>query len=509
MFKHLLTWMTFCLLTKPLPIWAEGACEEATCASKASTQSVDASAPPEGESKVISKREKRMIRACLHWFQDYIPTVQRIINARPIRQQQLSKHLKGISQMREVDCQVKDKRRQILRQLQHHLKLSAESKVLILAPFSGAMMDMGKSLKQGFQDYYKTNGMSATDLIFLDTGGDAEKMFEVMREAFLENKVRLMVGGITVAESKLLQKWSKRLRIPTVLVNGSASLDFKSSYTFRIFPTQRAMAHSLAKTARSEGFERVGILRPNRPGANSFSQIFTKALADQNIHVVKDVSYVENDFSSLEAASNELFQLRPEQRKDEYDALIAKEMKQAKSKGIRFDPKSVRLSPNISFDALFFPDDFRMVKHALKLFQYLGIERMRFMGNQEWRSKSLVTPFDEHLLGSVFIDYMGLYLDLPKSLRSGIVDSKFLEPMTARSIDYRMIGYLSAITSSQSKPNQPLRRSQLANAIRQMKFPKELTSFQRGSMFSSNQELQWPNFIFRVQNGDISLLTRY
>ncbi len=458
----------------------------------------------------IRPEDARMVSGCMHWFTDYVPAWKNLIQPasrgstpkiRPVVQR--------LATLTPAVCQDPAQIVTAMRQLQDSMQIGKQARVLVLLPLTGLAAEAGQAVKAGIESSLRLNGSSESHVIFADTAGDAGRLWEQMRMHLLTNEIRLMVGGISTGEAQLLANWSKKLRMPTLIINGSEHVDLSHHFAFRVFPDIDHLADSLAKAARSEGYRRIAILRPARESAARLASAFTSKMPKHELTLVRDVTYLPGQYPALEEAARQLLQLLPSQRQEEYKALVERRQAEAVARQERFDPSQVALQPATDFDAIFLPDDFRAVRHVLKLLRFLGVKRVRFIGSQEWRGRSLVEPFDDALAGSLFADYVGLYDQLPPSVSHPAAGSSFLDPSMARAVDFRLMGHIAGGVAVQALTQRAMTRMQLTRQIGQAQFPGQLGTFQRGEVFSAGRDTNWPAFVFRVLPDNISLLHSY
>ena len=89
------------------------------------------------------------------------------------------------------------------------------------------------------------------------------------------------------------------------------------------------------------------------------------------------------------------------------------------------------------FDAVFLPDDFKILKYFVKLFKYYTLAEMPVIGLHHWRSPEQVA--DKNLLKEGFyIDFIGSYDKLPPGLSTSTSPTKLA---TIKQIDQRLLGY--------------------------------------------------------------------
>ena len=192
-------------------------------------------------------------------------------------------------------------------------------------------------------------------------------------------------------------------------------------------------------------------------------------------------------------------------RSAEYAELLNNSRKKAQSEGVGFNPKTVTLPAIKDFDAVIIPDNFKIIRHFSNIFKYLGVNRIPLIGTYEWRSFDLIHPYDPSLEGSFFVDFIGKYSSLPRSLNFAIEKDSpyFIDPSSVSRIDHSIIGYHSTSIIDQLLSKNFKKKSQLIKHLRVMNNTHSSSYFKQGRIFDQNQVAYWPSFILNIKDGEI------
>ncbi len=176
---------------------------------------------------------------------------------------------------------------------------------------------------------------------------------------------------------------------------------------------------------------------------------------------------------------SEIFVIDRYKRQAEYNAIYREEKRKANAQGFGLNKNLVFLPAQVNFDAIFIPDNFKMVNHFAKLFQYYQAKDLTLFGTHEWRSEELVETNKSYLDGSFFVDF----IDSPQ---------KFNESRLSPTLDYKLMGYFSGLVAKHALKKAGESRESVTNALVKMKFSKDKAAFRRN-------EFNWPTYAFEIQ----------
>ena len=143
------------------------------------------------------------------------------------------------------------------------------------------------------------------------------------------------------------------------------------------------------------------------------------------------------------------------------------------------------------------PDNFRIVRHFVNLLKYHGVEQLPLIGNYEWRSKSLLEPWDSFLQGAAFVDFVGSYDKLPKGFGEQYPDSPFfVAPDLAGQLDFRLIGYHTGRLALRVPIKPGSRKKDLVHALYGLKNTESPNVAQ--NVFNESRSSSWPTYHFTV-----------
>ncbi len=397
---------------------------------------------------------------------------------------------------------------------------SGSKKIAVFLPLTGPSAPLARATLNGMKASMGKDLVSFDrSVMVFDTQSSATGFKKAYASAMLLHRPDLVVGGLTPEDASFLVKLADAMRMPTMLLRNSREAQVDSPFVFKVFPNDRGLAVALVQSLRARGAKRVAILAPERRHQGLFVASFRDQLEVLGIGVSKDISYREGNFDFLDMSLRELLNINPETRKDELAELVEVKKKEAEDKNMPFDEKNVNLPPQVDFDALFIPDHFRNVKHIIRLLKYHGVsKKILLVGDQQWRSPSLFSPFDPFLEGALFADYIGFYDELPKSIGGLMVTSadeksqtpakEFIPPEMAQDTDFKLIGYRAGTLARMALTEDFTTRRALAKELATHTFAAG-EFFVEGPGFDKNRLSYWPAFVFQVERQKIILNARF
>ena len=273
-----------------------------------------------------------------------------------------------------------------------------------------------------------------------------------------------------------IEKWQEGLKLPTIYINKKIN---KNPLAFKMYPNKANYAFEMITELRKRNIKRIAILTPFKYQNAQFIQDMKKVFQAAKIKVVFDVTYDSNNYDTMDFACREIFVIDRYKRQAEYNAIYREEKRKANAQGFGLNKNLVFLPAQVNFDAIFIPDNFKMVNHFAKLFQYYQAKDLTLFGTHEWRSEELVETNKSYLDGSFFVDF----IDSPQ---------KFNESRLSPTLDYKLMGYFSGLVAKHALKKAGESRESVTNALIKMKFSKDKAAFRRN-------EFNWPTYAFEIQ----------
>lgn len=330
-------------------------------------------------------------------------------------------------------------------------------------------------------------------------------------------KASILITSISDPDSiNVLSQWAKVLHLPIIFLSHVSQniLISNNPYVINLYPNPQIIVQAFYHYLKVKNYNKVAILIPSNKKNDNLFNILVNFLGMNNIQIIHNINYEPHNYESMKLAAQELFQLNYDLRKEEYLELIEQKSREAQETGKPFNPKFVELEPIVDFDVLFIMDNFVSVKKWIKIFKYFNVPPIPLIGTYEWRSRELVEPYDPFLANSVFVDFIGLYKDIPSVLKKSLViknDDMFLDIDIMQKLDYQIIGYYAAkliypLLKLKSKPN--IKRILLPIYLKNQKLFNS-SFFTVSSDFTDNGRVNWPIYFFKPIANSLILLKNF
>jgi hypothetical protein len=381
-----------------------------------------------------------------------------------------------------------------------------QGKLGLILPLTGQRAGVATHILDGLKAAFNEAGIPFNSKVVLkDSAANPTIAVQKLAELVFNDQVTVVMGGMELPVAEQLISWSEKLQIPTFVISREREIVRDSKQAFRIYPDEKRLARTLALAVKQKSFKRVAVLRPTNRKSDSLVSYFKAAVVAAGSQISEDLMYTPGNFDSMEAVSRQLFGIDLSTRKDEFRRAYRAAKRRAQKANVPFNPRMVSLKPIVNFDAVFIPDDFRTVRHFAKLFKYHGVSNLKMIGNHEWRSPALVSPWDEFMQDAVFADFIGSYTKLPNSISVPTVGSPyFIDARHVIPVDFRLIGYRSGKIAEIALRNSKLKRRQVSKALMALQSPS-VQLFGKGNVFDEEHSCIWPTYLFDVANENVVL----
>lgn len=141
---------------------------------------------------------------------------------------------------------------------------------------------------------------------------------------------------------------------------------------------------------------------------------------------VETAFYDASDFQTMNNAVRRLFQ-------------VAEEVVDTE------DGRKARFQQMQKFDAVFLPDNFKILVYFNKIFEYFNIERVPMIGMHRWRLPKAQAITDAN---GYFVDFIGNYRSLPAGLNKSPQDLRAIHAVDLQLLGYRGLNYLANVVDS-------------------------------------------------------------
>lgn len=408
-----------------------------------------------------------------------------------------------VEDLTQEHCRETDTRTELISLLSRILNVHT-GKIAVILPIS--KYPYLRTVIGAFEAHATTLGKDPKKLfVIYDTEEKNDKLVQAIASSVFEQKVTAIIGGSEPSEAEMLISWSNRLMIPTFILSEPKSKPI-GSQVFYAHPTQRSLALALVAGNTKFGHKKISILAPSDQRNARFVSAYSEAAKSAGLTIEHQISYDPRRFDSMEAAAKKIFKLDGTDRRDELKKLYETAKQHAKETGTKFNPKMIALQPDVQQDAVMIADSFRIVRHFAKLFVFLGVRRIPLFGHFEWRSKGLVSPWDPFLNHGYFVDFQGLYSDMPESIRiQGSESPIFASNDKIEQADFSLLGWRAIAVPLMLAQNKHEPRRKLDRLV-----PRKTTTSSTIA-YDQDNTMIGEGFLFRLTGtgnvGNASLVT--
>jgi hypothetical protein len=448
----------------------------------------------------------QLTKSCVKLYQKYAIPLQQLWAQR-------SQSLKGenadgyqlIEDLPPEGCH-DDASRKVILELLARILNTHSGKIGVVLPLAGN--NYLRHILAGFEAIIRANNLDPNKiLVMIDNQSKQDKTTQAVASLVFEHKVSAIIGGTEPADAAVLAKWGSSLSIPTFLLMEPPA-GTPQPFLYYAHPTQRALAHAAVEANIRYGHRRIAILSPVDQHSDHFITAYEEAAKSAGVSITQRVPYDAKHFESMEAAARKIFRLDANDRQGELKVLYETAKRRAKETGQTFNAKMVALQPDLRQDAVLIPDTFKIVRHFAKIMTYLGVRKMPLFGHFEWRSQGLISPWDNFMNGSYFVDFQSSYTSMPDPIKIPTVGSPFfVASEKVEQADFSLVGWRAMET--------PLRLSLKKSEMRRKldKFVPRKPEDGLDSVYGNDNVLIWEPSTFTITaigstSGQLNLLNK-
>jgi ABC-type branched-subunit amino acid transport system substrate-binding protein/predicted negative regulator of RcsB-dependent stress response len=280
----------------------------------------------------------------------------------------------------------------------------------VLLPLSGRFSDFGSRVLNAITlalKLFDPNGVEFK-LEVEDTGDSAEQTIRALNRLANERKVAVTIGPLLSKGIEQVTARAETLGMP--LVTLSQQHGVKGEYVISAGLTPELQAREVAKVAIEKlGLKNFAIVHPKDKFGEQYSQSFWDAVQSLGGKIVGVESYTPGETDFRAVVDKLVGTYYKDARAREIAEMEKKREEQKVTKKTRKTAELYDLSPIIDFEAVFIPDEPKVIGQILPTFAYRDIDKVRFLGIATWDTPELVRRAQNFAEGSVFVD--GLFQD--------------------------------------------------------------------------------------------------
>ena len=174
------------------------------------------------------------------------------------------------------------------------------------------------------------------------------------------------------------------------------------SYVFQNALTSQMQIEFLVDTAMSKrGFRRFAVLYPNDKYGTQYTNLFWDAVLAKGGQIVAAQSYTKDETDFRQQIRRLAGTFYKEDRKAEHEEKLEEWKKN--NPHARREPDQL-LKPLIFFDALFIPDEVKVIGQIAPMLAYNDIEEVTLLGTNLWNTPLLGKRVGRFLRNPIFVD---------------------------------------------------------------------------------------------------------
>ena len=280
----------------------------------------------------------------------------------------------------------------------------------ILLPLSGRFADFGSRVLHAITLAFRTYDPTGVEfkLEVEDTGDSVEQSIRALNRLANERQVAAVIGPLLSKGIEQVTARAETLGMPMVTLTQQTGTP--GEYIISAGLTPKMQAEAVARTAIQKlGLKRFAIIHPRDKFGEQYSQSYWDAVEELGGTVVGDESYASGETDFRQVIDRLVGTYYKEARQREIDALTKTREEMKITRKTRKTAQYFDLPPIIEFDAVFIPDEPKIVGQILPTFAYRDVDKVKFLGISTWNSPELVKRAQAFADGSVFVD--GLFND--------------------------------------------------------------------------------------------------
>ncbi len=280
----------------------------------------------------------------------------------------------------------------------------------VLLPLSGRFADYGSRVLHAITLAFKLYDPTGTEfhLEIEDTGDSVEQTIRALNRLANERRVSAIIGPLLSKGIDQVASRAEVLGVPLITITQQPGAS--GSYVISAGMTPQLQATEIAKIAIQRlGLKRFAIVHPRDSFGEKYSQSYWDAIESLGGEIVGVESYAAGETDFRQVIDRLVGTHYREARSREIDALAKTREEMKITKKTRKTAQYFDLPPVVEFDAVFIPDEPKVVGQVLPTFAYRDVDNVKFLGIATWNSPELVKRAQAFAEGSVFVD--GLFAD--------------------------------------------------------------------------------------------------
>jgi ABC-type branched-subunit amino acid transport system substrate-binding protein len=279
----------------------------------------------------------------------------------------------------------------------------------VLLPLHGKFEKFGRKALQAVELAFKIfhssqEGDAPFTLAIRDSGEDVESTLRALNDLYLKDHVIAVIGPLLSKGIDAVTQRAQELGVP--LLNLSQQPGTSGDFIFASGITPRLQAQEVARYAVEElKLNRFAIVHPKDKFGEQYSQEFWTAVEKAGGKITAIETYPPNETDFRQMIEKLTGRYYTESRQKELEELAKLREENKITKRSRKTQQYYDLPPLIDFDAVFIPDEPKLVAQLLPTFSYMDVDQMKFLGISTWNSPEFLSRAQNYAEGAVIVDH--------------------------------------------------------------------------------------------------------
>jgi ABC-type branched-subunit amino acid transport system substrate-binding protein len=280
----------------------------------------------------------------------------------------------------------------------------------VLLPLSGKFAQYGERALKAISMALKVYGDSPRDytLQIEDAGETVEQSLRALNRLANQKHVSVVIGPLLSKGIDQITSRAEVLGMPLITLTQQPGV--KGEYAFSAGLTPKLQSNEIAKYAIEKlGLKKFAIIYPKDRFGEQYSQSYWDAVESLGGEIVGIESYAPGETDFRQVIDRLAGTYYTEARQRELDDLAKQRDALKITKKTRKTVQYFDLKPLAQFDAVFIPDEPKVVSLILPTFAYRDLDNVKFLGVSTWNSPELIQRAANFVEKSAFVD--GLFFD--------------------------------------------------------------------------------------------------
>lgn len=277
----------------------------------------------------------------------------------------------------------------------------------VVLSLSGRFGKFGYKALQGIElalKIFQPNGEPApVTLVVMDDQGVPDRALAAMEELYFKHHVVGIIGPLLSKLAEPMGKKAQELGVPLIALSQKEAVG--GDYVFNAALTPAIQVQELVRYATEKaGIKNFAVVAPSSKFGEEYANAFWDEVERANGSIRGYETYAEEETDFRNYVDKIVGLSQADARAHEVEELkLLKAATPVKTRSKKFD-RMFELKPIVDFQAVFIPDEPKVLGQVLPTFAYRDVENVLFLGVNTWNSQELVARAGQFAEGAIFVD---------------------------------------------------------------------------------------------------------